>query len=101
MHGAFAILTPVIAAETSVFAQNVVTRNQPGHRVRTYRIADSTHAGAVAHGAGDFAIGGLAARTQLDERLPHLQLKIRAADVHFERRITRSFPDLASDRERM
>ena len=99
MDGALAILSPVVAAETSVFAQNVVTGDQPGDLVRAYCVADGTRAGA--NRVRNLVIRRLAPTAQADECLPHLQLKIRAADVHFQVLLAFSAPDLSCDREGM
>src|SRR5262245_64802946 len=62
-----------------------MARNQVTHGVRTHRGTDRTHCAGRADLARDLAVVGRVARAKSQQRLPHLQLEIRARDVDSQR----------------
>src|SRR5690348_3947422 len=49
----------------------------------------------MSNGIGDFGVSRLGTATKIDQRVPYLELKVRASDIHFERRVTLASPDLS------
>src|SRR5580658_1608744 len=57
-HRALAIFSPVIATERAVLAQHLVTRNEPGNRIGTDRIAHGALAARAPQRLRERRIGG-------------------------------------------
>jgi hypothetical protein len=77
-HRPFALDTPVVTAEVSVAPQDAVAGNQPGDGIGADRLPDRA---ARARAADRFRHGPIArrpARAQVEQRLPDLDLEVRA-----------------------
>src|SRR3954468_14513734 len=82
-HGALAIGSPVVPAETSVLSQHRMTGNQPADRICTNSVADSASARADSDGVGDHGVGRPCLTAQVDGALPYLELKVCTANADF------------------
>ena len=91
-HRALALDTPVIAAEPAVAAQHAVAGNQPGDRIRADGLADRPARAGAADRLGQRPIARRPAGAEFEQRLPDLDLEVRA-----DRREHDAAPALAED----
>src|SRR5438552_9022300 len=96
-HGAFALGSPVIATETSVFSQHGVTGNQPADRIRTNGVADRARPRANSDSIGNGGVGSSRLPPEIDEGLPYFELEVGPTDADLDRGLTLACPNLARD----
>src|SRR5437762_5406332 len=77
-HGALAVLAKLVSAERAVASQHVVAGDQPRDGVGADGLAHGPGGAGKPHGAGESRIGGGPGGAELEQRLPDLELKVRA-----------------------
>src|SRR5437764_14652969 len=84
-HRALAILSPVVTSEGTVLMQHVVAGNEPCHRVGADGPAHRPGGAGAAHRARERRVRGWSGAAELEQRLPDLELKVRALHGELER----------------
>src|SRR5204863_4289021 len=84
-HRALAILSPVITPEGAVLTQHVVAGNEPCHRVGADGPAHRPGGPGATHRARERRVRGRSGAAEREERLPDLELKVRALHGELER----------------
>src|SRR5256885_12477724 len=82
-HRALAVLSPVVTSEGTVLMQHVVAGNEPCHRVGADGPAHRPGGTGAAHRARERRVRGWSGAAELEQRLPDLELKVRALHGEF------------------
>src|SRR5438270_4124662 len=100
-------LSPVITPEGTVLTQHVVAGNEPCHRVGADGPAHRPGGAGATHRARERRVRGRSGAAELEQRLPDLELKVRAFHGELERwrgprasRAARRGPDTSRERRR-